>query len=61
MRRWNYEIYYDESGEVTHTEAVDVTINDDYDILEEHDRYECQTGETGQPILESGVPVRVDE
>lgn len=52
MRRWNYDIYYDENGDITTAEAIDVTINDDYDIVEEHNRYECQLDEDGAPLVD---------
>lgn len=59
VRRWNYDIYYDEEGDITGCEAIDVTIDDEsYDIIEERNRYECSIDGDGQPILdEENVPV----
>ena len=53
IRRWNYDIYYDSEGNITTSEAVDITINEEtYDIMTEHNRYECQLDDYGQPILD---------
>ena len=55
LRRWNYDIRYDDNGDVTTAEAVDVTVDDQtetYDVITEHNRYACQLDETGQPLLD---------
>lgn len=56
-RRWEYILYYDEDSTLESCIACDVTIDDDGNVIEEHDSYRCEVAENGAPTLDAGVPV----